>query len=186
MDIMAHVLWAGAATVLVTRRRQVPRRTVVATLALAGLPDVLQFVPVLAWVLFGDGAWSALGALATSMPGHEPPMPDAVGLASHHLHCMGHSAVIAAVMTAALWIARGSLWMPLLGWWSHIVIDVFTHSAAFYPSPALYPLTYRGFDGVAWNEPWLLWLNYGALGVFFAWAIVRVCVRRPGRVARKG
>ncbi|HEX6703774.1 MAG TPA: hypothetical protein VF169_03355 [Albitalea sp.] len=44
--------------------------------------------------------------------------------------------------------------------------------SAYYPSPVLYPLTYRGFDGVAWNEPWFMWLNYLGLAVFYAWAAV--------------
>jgi len=37
---------------------------------------------------------------------------------------------------------------------------VFTHSADFYPSPVFYPVTYWGFDGVAWNKPWLMIINY--------------------------
>jgi len=43
------------------------------------------------------------------------------------------------------------------------VIDVFTHSADYYPSPVLYPITQRGFDGLAWNTPWFLALNYFVL-----------------------
>jgi hypothetical protein len=176
MDVVAHVLWAGAAAVLVARHRPVTRGAVATTLALAGLPDGLQYVPVLAWILAGDGAWTTLLALATALPGQEPPLPDTVRLASHHLHCIAHSAVVAGLATAALRIALRSLWLPLLGWWSHIVIDVFTHSTAFYPSPVLYPITYRGFDGIAWNEPWFLGLNYVVLSAFFAWA---ACRRRP-------
>jgi membrane-bound metal-dependent hydrolase YbcI (DUF457 family) len=60
----------------------------------------------------------------------------------------------------------------VLGWCSHIVIDVFTHSAQFYPVPVLYPFTQRGFDGLAWNTPWFMAANYVALaaaacGLFF-------------------
>jgi hypothetical protein len=57
------------------------------------------------------------------------------------------------------------LLIPLLGWWSHIVIDVFTHSADYYASPVLYPITQRGFDGIAWNTPWFMVLNYSVLAV---------------------
>lgn len=42
----------------------------------------------------------------------------------------------------------------------HIVIDVLTHSADFYPSPVLYPITQQGVDAWAWNNPWLLMVNY--------------------------
>jgi hypothetical protein len=41
---------------------------------------------------------------------------------------------------------RRSLWIPLLGWWS-----------------VFYPITQRGFDGLAWNTPWFMVLNYVAL-----------------------
>ena len=61
------------------------------------------------------------------------------------------------------------MWLPLLGWWSHIVIDVFTHSAEFYPSPVLYPFTQRGFDGIAWNTPAFMAANYLALALAAAW-----------------
>jgi hypothetical protein len=46
-----------------------------------------------------------------------------------------------------------------------------THSADFYPVPVLYPLTMRGFDGLAWNTPWFMVLNYGAIAIcaFVLW-----------------
>ena len=62
-----------------------------------------------------------------------------------------------------------TLWVPLLGWWSHILIDIFSHSADYYAVPVLYPITMRGFDGVAWNTPWFMALNYLALAVTWAW-----------------
>ena len=83
-------------------------------------------------------------------------------------------AIVALVVTLAIGLATRRFWLPLAGWWSHIVIDVFTHSADFYPSPVLYPLTMRGFHGVAWNEPWFMALNYAALAACAIWlAMVR-------------
>ena len=61
-----------------------------------------------------------------------------------------------------------------------IVIDVFTHSAAYYPVPVLYPITMRAFDGVAWNTPWFIALNYVALGATYLW-LVRTRQSDPGR-----
>ena len=49
------------------------------------------------------------------------------------------------------------------------MIDVFTHSADFYAVPVLYPFSERGFDGLAWNTPWFLALNYAALAVTILW-----------------
>ena len=61
--------------------------------------------------------------------------------------------------------------MKLLGWWSHIVVDVFTHPADYYPAPVLYPITQRGFDGLSWNTPWFLVLNYVALDMACLWLL---------------
>ena len=169
MDILAHSLWAGAGVALLHRRLPVSPRVAGATVTLAALPDVFQTLPVLAWWWFGGGNFAAIRAFAIAVPGQEPLMPSAVIFVSHHLHCMTHSAVVAAVVTLLVWRLRRALWIPLLGWWSHIVIDVFTHSADYYPSPVLYPFTERGFDGIAWNTPWFMVLNYLALMTTGLW-----------------
>jgi hypothetical protein len=33
----------------------------------------------------------------------------------------------------------------------------------------LYPITRQGFDGVAWNTPWFIVLNYAALVATYLW-----------------
>jgi hypothetical protein len=171
MDIVAHMLWAGAATALVAQRRPVARRTAAAAVAFAAMPDVIQFLPLLGWVAGGSGPWTALFDHALATPGNEPALPATLVLLSHHLHCTLHSAVVAAAVTAAIWLATRSFWLPLLGWWSHIGIDVFSHSADFYAVPVLYPITYAGFDGIAWNEPWFIALNYAALAGVGLWLL---------------
>lgn len=171
MDILAHGLWAGAGLALAQRRLRLPQRIVVTTVVLAVLPDLAHLLPTVAWALFGDGSFAAVHAYAVAMPGQEPVSPALVELLSHHLHCILHSAVVAAVVTALMWTVLRAWWIPLLGWWSHIVIDVFTHSADFYPVPVLYPFTQRGFDGLAWNTPWFMVVNYAALAGVWAWLL---------------
>ena len=165
MDILAHSLWVGVGLACAGRRVAIRPRTAAATVALAALPDIVQFIPLLAWTLGGDGSIAAMFDFATASPGREPPMPLVVGTLSHHLHCGLHSVVSAGVVTLLLWLLTRSFWIPLAGWWSHIVIDFFTHSADYYPVPVFYPFTYWGFDGLAWNTPWFLALNYAALAV---------------------
>lgn len=177
MDIVAHTLWVAAGAVVIHRRRPLPRGTAMIALALAAVPDVIHLLPLAGWWLFGDGSFAALRAYAVAVPGQEPVLPQLVELLSHHLHCVMHSAPIAAATTLALWAVRRTLWMPLLGWWSHIVIDVFTHSADYYAVPVLYPFSYRGFDGIAWITPWFMVLNYAALAAVGAWLLMSR--RRP-------
>ena len=151
------------------RRWAIPTRTLIATVGLATLPDLFHLLPIAGWWVFGDGSLAALRAYAIAVPGQEPALPPLVEMWSHHLHCVAHSAVIAGAVTLVVWVLRGLLWIPLLGWWSHIVIDVFTHSADYYPSPVLYPITQRGFDGLAWTTPWFMVINYTALVLTGLW-----------------
>ncbi|MEQ1803836.1 MAG: hypothetical protein ABL900_00515 [Burkholderiaceae bacterium] len=174
MDILAHTLWAGAGVALA--RRNTP--TLALTMALAALPDLFHLLPILVWWLGGDGSFAVLRAYALAVPASEPALPPLVNLLSHHLHCVAHSAIVAGVATLLFWAVWRSLWIPLLGWWSHIVIDVFTHSADFYPAPVLYPITQSGFDGLAWNTPWFMVANYIALGAAGVWLL---CRRKRGK-----
>jgi hypothetical protein len=183
MDIVAHGLWAGIGVAFARRHWPVPARSGAAAMALAVLPDLAQLLPLVGLAMT-SGDFHVLYAYATALPGGEPALPPAVALWSHHLHCVLHSAVVAAAVTAFAWALKRTLWLPLLGWWSHIVLDVFTHSAEFYPSPVLYPFTYRGFDGVAWNTPWFMAANYAAIALAAMWLAKR---RRGAKLdARQG
>ncbi len=188
MDVLAHGLWAGTglvvAQVATGRPAVIDRRTLIATLVLATAPDGVHMLPLLAWVLAGGGTLAALLDYAVALPGQEPTLPAWVAMLAHHLHCTLHSAVVASAVTLACWLRTRAFWLPLWGWWSHIVIDVFSHSADYFASPVLYPITQQGFDGLAWNTPLFMALNYGALaGVWLAlsWWRCRGGVARAGR-----
>lgn len=187
MDVLAHALWVGVGLAALRRNAAgaesgpagslaggpaITRRAVAATILLTVLPDLVHMLPVTLWV-FTDGSWSAWLAFATATPGTEPALPDWVALWSHHLHCLMHSAVVAGAVTALCRLRGGAIWracrLPLAGWWLHVVIDVFTHSVDFYPVPVLYPFSDAAFDGLAWNTPWFMALNYVALLATALW-----------------
>ena len=171
MDILAHALWAGAGFAILSRRQRVDRASIRWALALAVLPDLLHNLPVLAWAIASGnpGDW---WTYAVALPGKEPMLPAWVVTLSQQLHCLFHSALVATVISGLVYVVRHQFWLSLLGWWSHIIIDVFTHSADFYPSPVFYPLTSRGFDGLAWNTPWFTALNYVSLTSVGIWLFV--------------
>jgi hypothetical protein len=171
MDIVAHSLWAGLGAVAVSSRWPITANQARAAVALATLPDIGHLIPIALWVLLGDGNWAALQGYAFATPGAEPWLPAGVQAWSHTLHCVMHSAIIASAVTVIAWLRWRWAVVPLAGWWSHIVIDVFTHSTAFYPSPVLYPITDRGFDGIAWPTPWFMALNYASLVVAGVWLL---------------
>lgn len=165
MDILAHGIWAGLGLRWLARKKAAPRALVVASLVMAVLPDLVHLLPIIAWALFDGGSLEGVLRYAVAVPGLEPGLPAWAAAWSHHLHCTLHSAIVAGGITLLLWPWRAQAVLPLAGWWTHIVIDVFTHSAEFYPVPVLYPLTMRGFDGLAWNTPWFMVLNYSAITV---------------------
>ena len=169
MDILTHALWAGASATLARRYLPITPAVVVSTVVLALLPDVFHLLPIIGWWVFADGSFNAVWAYAIAVPGQLPVLPEMVEIWSHHLHCIAHSAIVAGVVTSLVWTVRRALWIPLLGWWSHILIDIFTHSADYFPSPVLYPITERGFDGLAWNTPWFMVVNYTVLAVTGLW-----------------
>jgi hypothetical protein len=181
MDILAHGLWVGIGVAWARRQWPVSRKAAAATVGLAVAPDLVQLAPLVVAALFGSEGVRLLSAYATALPGFEPAMPPLVAMLTHHLHCIMHSAIVAAAVTAIVWASRKAPWWPLLGWWSHIVIDVFTHSADFYPVPVLYPFTQRGFDGIAWNTPAFLISNYTAIALAVAALVFTAHRSRIGR-----
>ena len=175
MDIVAHGWWVGVGMGVAALAGHAPpnRRTVGLVLGLSVAPDLVHLLPVAIGELQATGSVGTLSDYALALPGAEPPMSATVEWFSHHLHCILHSAVVAAAVTLALRVVLGRWWLPLLGWWSHIVIDVFTHSADYYAVPVLYPFTERGFDGIAWTTPWFMVLNYAGLVLVGIWLLVR-------------
>lgn len=150
MNILAHGWWAGAGVRLAGRRSSMSMRTAALAVGLAVAPDGPHLLPIVGWAVFGIGTSAAVEGYAYAFPGQEQALPTTVEFVSHHLHSITRSAIIAALVTLLVWTWSRRLWIALLGWWSHVVIDVFTHSADDYPSPVLYPITRVGFDGIAW------------------------------------
>lgn len=173
MEILAHGLWAAAGAEVLRRHTQKTISTGIfcGIVLLAVLPDILQLVPILVWVAAGDGSTQALYQYMLAAPGTEPVLPPLVRFFVHHLHCIAHSAIVAGTVTLLVWLLRRQWLIPLLGWWTHIMIDVFSHSQDYYPSPVLYPITYRGFDGLAWNVPTFMVINYLLLAALYVWLL---------------
>jgi hypothetical protein len=179
VDILAHGLWAAAGATALRLKIPVSDRAFGAVVALAILPDIPQLFPLVVWAA-AAGSLQSIYAYATATPGTEPWLPPLVQVIVHHLHCAMHSAIVAGAVTLPAWHLRRQWIIPLLGWWSHIVIDIFTHSADYYAVPVLYPFSYRGFDGIAWNTPAFILVNYAALTV--VWILLwQVRVRRKPR-----
>ena len=169
MDMLSHALWADIGRRVISDNSSEKRRLIGWLVAGALLPDILHAIPVSIWALFGTGSpWDAVLAYALATPGTEPLMPAWVVETSRVVHCSLHSAVLAGLVSILIWPGGNiQLRYLLLGWWSHILIDTFTHSAAYYPVRTFYPLSEWSFDGWAWNSPAFIATNYLLLGLVY-------------------
>lgn len=183
MDIVSHALWAGAAGALLRRRYGSSRAMVAAAVAMGAAPDLISLAPVIAWSASQPAPLALLYGYIAATPGTEPALPPLVGAMTHHLHCVMHSAVIAATIGLLAWWKRPALLVALAGWWLHIALDIPTHSSDYYAVPFLYPFTYWGVDGIPWTTPWLLAVNYAAIAATYGTLFALRQRARPKRIA---
>ncbi len=148
MDIFAHGLWGGVLGKAIRRFSPNGKEIKISpwwTGFWATFPDLLAFVP-LAVVLVASFIFGDLGSNPIRF-----------------LYSLGHSAVTWTVIFSLTWIIFRRPRLELLGWLSHIVIDIFTHPADRYPTPFLWPLKETAFDGTRWATPEFMLINYALI-----------------------
>jgi hypothetical protein len=172
MDIFAHGLWAAAAARGLNRKSR--RRVSVVWTAWWGIfPDLFAFAPAIGFML-----WQRLSDVpAPATPPHGPGGP-AFNLA-WGLYQISHSFIIFGAAFGFAWLIARRPWLPTLGWALHIVIDIPTHTARFFPTPFLWPVSSYTFNGISWGNPWFMAVNWGAI------AAVYLLLWRTGRRRRK-
>ena len=151
MDIVAHGLWAAAGGIAGKRRGF--RISLPWLVFWAGFPDILAFGPTVA-----VGLWMLLTTGAVGRHVH-PGLP---------LYPLGHSLVTFATVFGLSWLALRRPPLALLGWLSHILIDIPTHSYSYYATSFLWPFSDFGIDGLPWWTRWFLVATYAGLAVVYA------------------
>jgi hypothetical protein len=81
--------------------------------------------------------------------------------------------VIAGAVIAIVWLIRQQLVKPLFAWPLHILIDIPTHTSAFFPTPFLWPLSDYRISGVSWTTRWFFLTNVVVLALWYARAWMR-------------
>ncbi len=159
MDILAHGLWGG---MLAGWRKRF------------GLAFLFAVCPD----LFSFGLWAAVRAAHGSFQRGRPPLDSLPGWIDI-AYSVTHSLIIAVAVWAFLWWLNRELAVPFSAWIIHILIDIPTHSRAFFPTPFLYPLSSFTVDGFSWGRRWFMILNYSALLVL---AVIWIMARHKRRV----
>jgi hypothetical protein len=162
MDILAHTLWtnagARAANAVAQKTNKKENKKFHISPGWAAfwgvVPDFFAFtVPfIMSWYYIFSGKAGSID----------------FGLA-HHLYNYSHSLVIFAIVFVIVGLIYKRPRYELLGWALHILIDIPSHTLAFFPTPFLFPISNYYFPyGIAWSNSWFMIINYSALALVWA------------------
>jgi hypothetical protein len=158
MDIFAHFLWTFAIY------WQHPKRWLAGFIGM--VPDLLAFGPVFIMNIFtGHRGVPSLSSIPSYV---------------YAMYNITHSLVTFTILALILWFAARKWFWLLGGWLLHIIIDVPTHTNAFFPTPFLWPISTLKFSGISWGTPWFMLANYSSLFVLYAWMVWKVPMIKPG------
>ncbi len=159
MDILSHGLYGGVAFGKRSKRDY-------AISFLFGIgPDLFSF-GVLYFVSLVTKASLPIGRFE---PPNYPIIPEYVS----SLYSFTHSLIIYGIFFALLWwLGKKSFALLTLGWPLHILVDIPTHSSAFFPTPFLWPVSHFHIDGVPWANPYIFFPNVILIvGLYAYWYI---------------
>lgn len=158
MDVFSHGLWGG----IIFGRKN--KRTFLITFLIGIAPDVLSFGPFF--------LMSLLGLTGRPHSSVGPPDPALIPSYINHLYNLTHSLVVFGLVYLILWaMLRKPFWL-LLVWGFHVLLDIFTHSFEFFPTPFLWPISDFKLDGWMWGSPWIYLTNVFLLISLYLWFFI--------------
>lgn len=165
MDVIAHGLWGGALFLTRSRRRFFAG-------ALIGMaPDLLSFG---VFHVMHPG-WITL-RLAGEISG--PPALSILPPYLFYAYNMTHSLFVWGAVFGLLWrMTKKPPWL-LAAWLLHILCDIPTHAASYFPTPFLWPFPTPFVDGIPWSTPWLMVANYASMIVVYSGVYLYLTKRR--------
>ncbi len=177
MDILAHGLWATAGAIGL--RRKTPMASSLGWAAFWGVfPDLFSFtIPATVRIW-----WLLIGASRSLLPDPHGPQHFQFVWPLYH---GSHSLVVLGLAFGLVWLFARRPVLPMLGWLLHIAIDIVSHRGIF-ATHFLWPFSSFGWDGVPWENPWLLAANYATLAVVYLafFASTRSVSQEPHRRPR--
>ena len=163
MDIFSHGLWAGAGAKAANLKAKNPLRVWLAML-FGVFPDFFAFAIsfiYLNWIRITGGTPPFV-----VRPGEmEPPIQNQNPLLqlTHSLYNISHSLLAFFIILGIVtWYFRRPIW-EMGGWLLHILMDIPSHSYAFFPTPFLWPFSDFKVNGIPWSTPVFFFTNYGLI-----------------------
>ena len=155
MDIVSHGLWGSIAF------GRKSRSSFWLAFMIGMAPDLFSFGIL----------WAAAFLGLSEKPdfSHGTPPESTIPHYVHHLYNVTHSFIVFLVVFFVIWLLLKRPFWELCAWGLHVLVDIPTHSYAFFPTPALWPLFDWKFDGWQWMTPSILIPNFVLLALLYAW-----------------
>jgi membrane-bound metal-dependent hydrolase YbcI (DUF457 family) len=141
MDFVSHALYGG---VFFGRQN---RKMFWWAFFFGMMPDILVFGPLFIQRFFNLILGNAKGGFFGR--------PESLSIPTYVYqgYNITHSLVIFAVVFGLVWLIRKKVPWVILGWPLHILMDLFTHSTKFFPTPIFWPISNFHINGIPWSEP---------------------------------
>jgi hypothetical protein len=159
MDIISHGLWGGIA---LGRKK---KSYFWWAFAISIFPDAISFGILMVIRIFGLGGNVEAARDNLSM-GQIPHF-------INWLYNISHSFFVFGLVFFIVWLLLKKPFWPLLAWGLHILIDIPSHSFAFFPTPFLWPFSNFKVNGISWGEPVVFFSDVTLLVLaYIIWFIV--------------
>ena len=162
MDILAHMLWANYGARVGNKKLEKKKKPLIKLgwVTFFGVfPDLFAFTIPFCIAIFN----MLFNSQSLSSMRNHHVLAGGFDIASF-LYQFSHSIVIWAVVFIVVWIIYKRPRFELLGWALHIAIDIFSHSAQFYPTAFLSPVSdFKFLYGISWCNIWYMIINYSLL-----------------------
>ena len=156
MDILAHALWTHAVHrgVAIKNNFNPTKKAIWIAIFFGLAPDLFSFGPYFIREISYRGLQFFSGG---------PPDPSTIPSYIYNSYSYTHSLVLFLVVFAVVWALKGKPFWLMYGWGLHILIDIFSHSTSFFPTPFLFPLSNFRINGWSWGDSTFMAINYSLL-----------------------
>jgi len=160
MDVLAHALWTHAAHrgALKIKNFRLTKKDIWLAIFFGLAPDLFSFGPFFIKEILYHG---------TQIFGGGPPDPSTIPSYIYNSYNYTHSFILFLVVFGVIWALRGKPFWLMYGWGLHILIDIFSHSTSFFPTPFLFPVSDIKVDGWSWGSPTFMLINYSLLAITY-------------------
>ena len=83
------------------------------------------------------------------------------------MYDFSHSIIIAFIFIIIAYSINKDFCFPMLAWPFHIILDFFTHSIQYFPTPIFWPISNYRFDGIPWSNPYIWFTNIFFIIILF-------------------